>query len=118
MSANVYVNFDADETLKDLGISDGSLRRLLAAQIITLSDPYVPFDAGYLKNSARVEDGGKAISYGATGQSNAYARRWYYERAEFSGSPIRGTKWVERAWNDNGQALLNNIEQKLKGGKL
>ena len=118
MSAKIDIKFDTVKILHDLGITDMRLQRLLATQIIIISDPYVPFRDGYLKNSARIEDGGKAISYGATGPSNAYARRWYYESANFNGAPIRGTRWVERAWNDNGQAVIKNIERKLKGGKL
>ena len=114
----VKVDFNGIEALNSLGVTDGRLQKLFATMLVTISDPYVPFRDGYLKNSAKINKGGREITYGEYGPSNKYARRWWYEGADFNGAPIRGNRWVTRAWNDNKDAVVNNLNARLRSGNL
>lgn len=109
MSVKVKVDFLPNEIIKDMGIP--KMRLFLANEIIRISDPYVPFRDGYLKNSAMVENGGRAISYGSIGPSKAYASRWWYEQANFNEAPIRGNQWTIRAVADNDKQLSNIMQR-------
>lgn len=86
-------------------------RKHFANELVTVSDSYAPFREGYLKNSVVIATDGTSITYGAMGQSNAYARRlWYGDGFNFNGAPIRGSRWVERAWNDNSTQITESIQ--------
>lgn len=104
MSVKVKVDFLPNEIIKDMGIP--KMRLFLANEIIRISDPYVPFRDGYLKNSAMVENGGRSISY-----NTPYARRWWYEQANFNEAPIRGNQWTIRAVADNDKQLSNIMQR-------
>ena len=114
----VHVNFDGISQLNRMGVTDGRLQKQFATMLVTISDPYVPFRDGYLKNSAKINKGGTEITYGEFGPSNKYARRWWYENANFNGAPIRGNRWVTRAWSANKGAVINNLNAKLRSGNL
>lgn len=115
MATNVNVNFEPIKVLEDMGLPNGA-RVFLANEIVKLSDPYVPFRDGYLKNSVQVLNGGRQISYGGHGASRAYARRWYYEPANFNGAPTRGNRWVERAVASNSKQIISTMQNGLKRG--
>ena len=68
---------------------------LLAHQVARLCDPYVPFDTGVLKNSARVVGG--SVMY-----STPYTRRQYYEH---KGDGLRGARWERRMMRAKGNGL-------------
>lgn len=74
-----------------------------------LSEPYVPFDIagkyanpGRLKDSAHIENGTDVV------WNTPYARRWYYERANFQGAPQRGNHWVDRMMQNGGQKEIED----------
>ena len=106
------VDIDVSKILagKQLGKNIVKSKQFIGNQVITLADPLVPFREGYLKNSATIATDGSYIMY-----NTPYARRWYYEEANFRGAPARGTKWVERAVNSNEtqlkQAYVNFINR-------
>lgn len=50
-------NFDPGVCIKTLGLEEkGRLQRTCANEILRLSDPYVPFDVGSLRDSGHIED--------------------------------------------------------------
>ena len=119
MATKVDVKFDGMLALARLGVTDGRMQRLLATQIMQVSDPYTPFRDGYLKNSAEMELDGRRITYGSRGQSSKYARRlWYGDGFNFKGAPIRGSRWVERAWAVNGDQVVRNIQNQINRGGI
>lgn len=98
-------------------------RMFLANEIARISDAYVPFLDGSLKNSVEIADGGRALIYGGSGVSNAYARYQWFGKSSlgkplnYHGAPVRGSRWVERAFNSNRQQLLASMQRMAnKGG--
>lgn len=87
------------------------IRQFVANEIITLSDPLIPFRDGYLKNSATIGLDATFVQW-----SMPYARKWYYTPANFVGAPIRGNYWAERAVNINYKQILNAINEGIKKG--
>lgn len=50
-------NFDPGVCIKTLGLEEkGRLQQICANEILRLSDPYVPFDVGSLRDSGHIED--------------------------------------------------------------
>lgn len=75
---------------------NGAGQRFFTHQVRTLSDPYVPFLTGVLKNTATEEV--NRITY-----NTPYARRQYYENP---GTGLRGPHWTERMWADRGKEIV------------
>ncbi|MBR6290397.1 MAG: hypothetical protein IKR53_03045 [Clostridia bacterium] len=72
---------------------DGA-RRALCEAVLESSEPYVPYDTGFLLSTGSAEADRSGVTYGAP-----YARRMYYHTGSFSKRVHRlaGPKWVERA---------------------
>ena len=110
--SRVKVHFDIPQTIIDLGLAPGGkMQMFFNNELIRVADPFVPMDLGTLKNSAMIEPGGLAISY-----NTPYAVKWYFTEANFQGSPIRGTRWVERAWSVNRDEIINAMQSALDRG--
>lgn len=75
-------------------------------EVRRLSDPYVPFLTGVLKNTATEEV--NRITY-----NTPYARRQYYENP---GTGLRGPHWTERMWADRGKEIVEAVAEYC-GGK-
>lgn len=86
---------------------DGRGQRFFTHEVRRLSDPYVPFLTGTLKNTA-IETPG-TIVYNAP-----YARRQYYENR---GTGLRGSHWTERMWADRGKEIVRATAD-FCGGKV
>lgn len=64
MKIRIVANIDAARILTSRGLGTGNLaRRFLASEVVRLSDPYVPFRQGTLKNSAQISGDGSQIVY-------------------------------------------------------
>ena len=74
---------------------NGKGQRFFTHEVRRLSDPYVPFLTGVLKNTATETVG--SITY-----NTPYARRQYYENR---GTGLRGAHWTERMWADRGKEI-------------
>lgn len=84
----------------------------LGNELMRATDPFVPFRDGYLKNSAYLSVMGDYIKY-----NTPYARRLYYgDGFNFKGTPIRGSRWVDRSWSVNGDSILNAVEKYIARG--
>ena len=76
---------------------NGAGQRFFTHEVRRLSDPYVPFLTGMLKNTATEEV--NRITY-----NTPYARRQYYENP---GTGLRGPHWTERMWADRGREIIS-----------
>ncbi|EEU03783.1 hypothetical protein GCWU000322_00083 [Eubacterium saphenum ATCC 49989] len=79
---------------------------LLAHEVKRLCDPYVPFDRGDLKGSARTV--GSSVWY-----STPYARRQYYEH---KGDGLRGARWEQLMLRSKGAELTAAIQKLVERG--
>lgn len=70
-----------------------AVQKFIDSEVIRRMVPYTPFRDGVLAGSAIVKT---SIGSGKIQQQTPYAKRWYYEPANFSGAPMRGNRWFER----------------------
>ena len=134
----ITCTFDAGACIKALGLEEkGRIENLCANEILRLSDPYVPFDQGTLRDSGHIENGNEVV------WSTPYAHYMWegivYEdpdlhcagfptengwrsrkgvakvptdrSMEYSNGSLRGPHWVERMLQNGG---LAQIEQELQ----
>jgi hypothetical protein len=146
MSSKVDVNFDGLERVIDR-LSGDNLRISVTEEILRQSHDYAPFKQGELANSGHSVDSGKALEYNTpyarydwygklyvdpiTGKGAFHdpqsGRFWSRPNVQkvptdrdlnFNGAPKRGSHWVERAWIEKKDEILDFAElQILKGGK-
>ena len=84
---------------------NGKAQQLLTSEIRRVSDPYVPFDKGPLKNTAVEKP--TSITY-----VQRYAKvQWYQNK----GNGLRGKKWVLRAWADHGGEVVKTVADFVGG---
>lgn len=76
-------------------------QRFVDSECMRLMDPYTPFKNGALKSSPNIQSGGGKIV-----QQTPYAKRWYYEPANFNEAPRRGNKWFERMKENHKKDIL------------
>lgn len=133
---------DAEQILNKLGLlPGGTIQKYLTNEIVRISDPYVPFDNGPLKNQVYQSIDGTWFEY-----LMPYARYHWYGKLmvdpvtkkgaffnpdygfwsrpgttkeltnkdmNYHGAPLRGPKWTMRAWAANKQQVISNLERKL-----
>lgn len=131
---------DAAKILESHGLNKGGrVQEFFTSELMRKSDPYVPFNEGDLKNSARIDTNKDAIIY-----YPPYARyHWYgklmvdpithkgafYSPAygfwsrpnvnkvltdrnlEYNGAPLRGPRWVERCWINEKDNIIKSTEE-------
>ena len=108
MSTTMSLQMDPADRIKlkrMLG-SNKQAQKFFTHEVRRLSDPYVPFLTGTLKNTAIERT--TQIEY-----VQPYARRQYYENR---GQGIRGKQWVKRMWADKGKQIIDSVA-KYCGGK-
>lgn len=98
MGTKIRLDIDpADKILLKRSLNkNGNGQRFFTHEVRRLSDPYVPFLTGVLKNTATEEI--SRIVY-----NTPYARRQYYEN---KGNGLRGAHWTERMWADRGKEIV------------
>lgn len=100
--------FDQDAALKKRQLhTGGRVQKYVDNECIKLMDPLTPFKDGGLKSAPinqTVIGSGKIVQ--RTPYAKSYAKRWYYEPANFSGAPRRGNKWFERMKVQHGKQIL------------
>lgn len=108
MATKVTINLDPTEkilTKRNLN-KNGTAQRFFTSEVRRISDAYVPFDNGPLKNTA-VESVDK-ITY-----VQPYSRKQYYEN---KGKGLRGKLWDKRMWSDRGKDITQAVA-KFCGGR-
>lgn len=95
-----------------------TVQEYVDAQVLRLSEPYIPKDTGILKNSGILNT---QIGSGEVKYRTPYARRWYYMPAKFaqgSGSGInatgRGNYWFHRMVREHRQHILEGAKRKMR----
>ena len=123
----------------------GRVQRFFSSEVMRVSNPYVPFRNGVLQASAHVADNGAAVIYdtpyaryhwygklmvdpitkkGAfhdpmTGRfwSRPNVQKELTDRdLQYNGAPLRGPRWVERAWIDNGDDVIKAVQAYANNG--
>ena len=89
--------------------SNGAVQKFIDSEVIRLSEPYTPFDTGYLKNNAPKI--GTEIGSGEVVYNAPYARRQYYENR---GNGQRGKMWFERMKADHKDEILSGALEVAK----
>lgn len=108
------VDFDPNQAIKKRDLKEGGqVQKYIDSECIRLMDPLTPFDKGDLKGAATR---GTTLGSGKIVQQTPYAKRWYYEPANFQGAPTRGNKWFERMKANNRDAILQGAAR-LAGAK-
>lgn len=104
----------ASQLIKERGLQQyGSVQRYVDKEVIRIMTPYVPKDTGELIRSATrlTKIGSGMIIQG--GEDAPYGRRWYYEKANFTGAPMRGNKWFDRSMSNGGKKIILKGVQKM-----
>lgn len=142
----VDVKFDGlDKILANHGLQEaGPAQQFFTSEMMRLSDPYVPFRTGILKNRvyainwesivydtpyARYHWFGKLMVDPITKKGAFYdprsGRFWSRPNTpkeltdrdlQYTGGPLRGPRWVERCWIDNKDSILKSVEAFIMGG--
>ncbi|GAA0103345.1 hypothetical protein UT300012_40620 [Paraclostridium bifermentans] len=86
----------------------GRAQEFFTNEVARISNPYVPFKSGTLKDSQVTISNGK-IEYKAP-----YARRQYYSNSGngkqgTNKGGIRGKRWTERMWADKGSEIVKSV---------
>ena len=137
---------DVNQILRNHGLqAGGPVQKFFTSELMRLSDPYVPFRSGPLKNSVHPSQEWDSIIY-----NTPYARYHWYGKLmvdpitkkgafydprsgrywsrpntpkelttrdlQYTGGPLRGPKWVERCWLDNKDSITNSVEAYIIGG--
>lgn len=104
-----------EKILKKRGLEDGGrVQQFIDSEVLRRCDPYVPRDNGILIKSGTLNT---VIGSGEVVWDTPYARRWYYEPANFQGAPQRGNYWFERMKNEGGREAILRGAAKLAGAK-
>ena len=106
---------DAQEVIDSYGLgSGGKVQMFYTNELLRIADPYAPFRTfGSIRNGATIENGGTEIVYTAP-----YATRlWYGDNFNFTGAPLRGSRWLQRAYDDNIDSLVESLETFIKKGR-
>lgn len=101
-------------TIQKLGIERGGrVHKGITNEIYRVSDPYTPMKTGALKNTVAFDSDGGGFTYLVP-----YARKHWYDLqgANFRGAPLRGSRWVTRAFNDNQEAIIRSAKEMIKNG--
>lgn len=139
MATNIKINFSsADEILRNHGLDrGGKVQKRFTNEVKRISNPYVPFDRGILSGLVKNGEFDESIIYYApyarylwhgklmvsptTGSSWAqYGEQKVLKNPpralNYQGAPIRGAKWVERAWIDHGDEVIAGLQKFVDNG--
>ena len=111
MKCSLRVDFSPETILAKRGLGSSHRAQLRLAQSARARmDKYVPFDTGYLKNSAKISQDGRQIAYSAP-----YAGAQYYGNYHHS-DPNRGKFWDRRMLAGEKSALISDVKA-VTGGR-
>lgn len=141
MKVKVKVDINPAQILASRGLgSSHAAQYYLASEMVRLSDPYVPFRQGTLKNSAAIARDGSAITYPGPYAHYQYVGRvmgpnipiikggqlaGFFSRGpkrytgaslQYHGAPMRGPQWDKRMLADKSEELIKSLANYV-GGK-
>lgn len=131
---------DVKKIVADHGLAPGGdVQKFFSNELLRISDPYTPFRSGITADTAYISPDGTAINYvtpyaryiwygklmvdpitkkGAF--HNSVYGFWSRPKVQkeltdtnlkYQGAPLRGPKWVERAYIDNKDAVIASVER-------
>lgn len=140
------VRVDVSDTatiLRNHGLNpEGRVQAFFTSEIMRKADPYVPYSAGALRESARVSEDKCAIIY-----ETPYARyHWFGKlmvdpitkkgafysptygfwsrpnvlkeksdrKLSYNGAPMKGSRWVRRCWINERENIIKSTEAFMK----
>lgn len=92
----------------------GAVQMFVDSEVLRLCEPRVPEDEGILIDSGTDLT---VIGSGQVEYDTPYARRWYYEPANFQGAPAKGNYWFERAMKEGGADAILEGACKIAGAR-
>jgi hypothetical protein len=106
--ANITLKLNSvSKILRDHRINPGGEADYhLAQEVARMSDPYVPFRDGDLKNQ-------KVVRPGSVTYLMPYAEKQYYENKGGNNGPKRGKQWDQRMMADRGREVVGAVAKKL-----
>lgn len=117
MPLNINVKMDGiKKILSKRNLEErGRAQQFFTNEVARMSNPYVPFKSGTLKDT-QVEITNGKIEYKAP-----YARRQYYSNSGngkqgTNKGGIRGNRWTERMWADKRSEIVKSVAA-FVGGK-
>lgn len=113
VNTKVIVNAASVAKRRGLGIG-GKAQQFIDSEVLRLCEPYVPRRNGDLIGSGIRST---VIGRGQVIYDTPYARRWYYEPADFSEAPKRGNYWFDRMMNEGGREAILKGAAAICGGK-
>lgn len=126
MKVSVKVNIPTEKILAKRGLGKSNqARKFIASEVKRLSDPYVPMQSAFLKNSAHISSDGSNLIYRGPyahyhwlGELMAgRAPKHYTGRGmNYHGAPMRGRQWTVRMLADGSHVLTASVAKKI-GGK-
>lgn len=115
MKINTKVLVDAAKVARQRGLGiGGRAQQFIDSEVLRLCEPYVP-----MRNHDLIQSGTRAtvIGQGKVTYDTPYARRWYYEPADFNEAPKRGNYWFDRMMNEGGREAILKGTAAICGGK-
>lgn len=144
MAYDYVCTFDLKECIETLGLNErGRVQQFVTNEVLKLSDPYIPFDTGALKQSGHIENG-TDIVWGPPG-AGPYARYqwggkvwidpvinaagfktpngWRSRKGaikvptdrdlKYQNGPLRGGHWVDRMMQNGGKEKIEDGARKV-----
>lgn len=139
MAVEFDCNFDLKECIRTLGLEEkGRVQQVVAHEVLELSDVYVPFDQGVLRDSGKVDDNGTDVVWNTPyaqymwngivyedpelhcagfetedgWRSRKYVKKVPTERSlQYHNGNLRSAEWVEKMLQNGGR---EKIEQKVR----
>ena len=115
MGYDYVCSFNLQDCIKTLGIEErGRVQSFVTEAVLKLAGPYVPNDlAEKYEYPHRLQDSGHIENEVDVVWEAPYARRWYYNDANFQGAPQRGTYWVPRMLQNGGLKQIEDGARKV-----
>lgn len=108
------VDCKPEEVIKSRGLDDGgSVQRFIDSECLRLCKPKVPKRDNILIQSGQIHT---KIGSGQLEYRTPYARRWYYQPANFNQAPERGNYWFERMKSQYKELILKGAQRVADGG--
>lgn len=144
MPTTIKIDFkDVNNIISSHGLGPGGdVQHFFTNELFRISNPYTPFRSGVLSGTAYIEPDGTSINYitpyarylwygklmvdPITNKGAFYNPVYgFWSRPgvqkelteidlKFQGAPLRGPRWVERAYIDNKNTITTSVERYIK----
>lgn len=100
-------DFNQVKALKNRDLeTGGEVQKFIDSECIRRMAPYTPMQATNGGTLIGAATRGTVLGSGKIIQQTPYAKRWYYEPANFNGKPTRGNRWFERMKSSHKDSIL------------